>query len=572
MDDHRRSGRSARRRCALLLKKTPPRVLATAPPNSAGATPSFFDFMVGATPFHAKKPTRIVARSLPRRENIKPRGYALILGIFMAFAFLLSLLRQMFSVHTEPKAKASSYKPPKRIETPPACNISGNRPNGHQCPADGFWYDCTCSECIRLRDCPSHPHLFTCACPTGREKGAIYDPFFERETCLPFSDQLKVYSYCDQEWSWGARVCTALRDFAPKHFCFHGFRLDADIEIKHVDADRHVQYVLEAYEQFTDAPIVVLQHGIAKADASRERFAEAWSKALLTASFQDLSRDVAKHNFPFLAMPWGADKTQFVTRSSNAIAKPVCESPFAAFNKSCESRYVIVMGTDTFAESHDDVLLASARAGLQLVHVGGEMTYYNGARHPVNALCGKCDTPTRSSKQDYAVCQPLPLAMYGRTACDYYKPLGYVADKELLELLQGAQYVALLRSEEGFEIGGIEALFSGTRPILYDLPIYRNWYGEHAHYISGISLNRTQKVNELLSVLSTPPRQVDDAEMALLHKRFSWQSIVPALFERIRQLVISTTPLPCLRENTSERPMHCLQIADRQRRAAKRRD
>ena len=68
---------------------------------------------------------------------------------------------------------------------------------------------------------------------------------------------------------------------------------------------------------------------------------------------------------------------------------------------------------------------------------------------------------------------------------------------------------------------------------------------------SGISLNRTQKVEELLSVLSTPPRQVDDAEMALLHKRFSWQSIVPALFERIRQLVISTTPLPCLREYRS---------------------
>jgi hypothetical protein len=35
-------------------------------------------------------------------------------------------------------------------------------------------------------------------------------------------------------------------------------------------------------------------------------------------------------------------------------------------------------------------------------------------------------------------------------------------------MLQKATYVPVLRRWEGFEMMGVEALFSGTRPIVYD--------------------------------------------------------------------------------------------------------
>lgn len=47
----------------------------------------------------------------------------------------------------------------------------------------------------------------------------------------------------------------------------------------------------------------------------------------------------------------------------------------------------------------------------------------------------------------------------------------FLADEEFSKLISEARYVVVLRKEEGFEMLGVEALFSGTRPVVYEAMI-----------------------------------------------------------------------------------------------------
>ena len=84
-------------------------------------------------------------------------------------------------------------------------------------------------------------------------------------------------------------------------------------------------------------------------------------------------------------------------------------------------------------------------------------------------------------------------------------------------------------------MAGVESLFSGTRPIVYDLPSFR-WYRGHAEMITPAS-NGSETFERLAAVLASEPRPVSDAEMGELHAKFAWQTIVPSLFERVRSAV-----------------------------------
>ncbi len=49
--------------------------------------------------------------------------------------------------------------------------------------------------------------------------------------------------------------------------------------------------------------------------------------------------------------------------------------------------------------------------------------------------------------------------------------MSFLDDAEFRSLLQTVTYVPVLRRFEGFEMMGVEALFSGTRPIVYEAQI-----------------------------------------------------------------------------------------------------
>eukprot|EP00965_Chrysotila_dentata_P129601 4284673-Pleurochrysis_carterae.AAC.1 len=98
--------------------------------------------------------------------------------------------------------------------------------------------------------------------------------------------------------------------------------------------------------------------------------------------------------------------------------------------------------------------------------------------------------------------------------------------------MRRARYVAALRKTEGFELFGIEGLFCGARPLVYNLSTYR-WYGGHAVFVPA-DATPADLFLFLTDALRRPPTPVTKSEMAVLHTKFSWRRIVPALFEQVR--------------------------------------
>ena len=316
---------------------------------------------------------------------------------------------------------------------------------------------------------------------------------------------LAVHMPEDAAWSWGRRLCSAIRTFAPSDVCWVDSNARAaDIEIRHVDCAREA---LMAVNASRSRPVVLFQHSLAFADASRQTFEKAWMRASLTVSFQELSRDARRAGFAFHSMPWGADLHRFVPPQQPASRE-----------------YVLMLGDQPDAESLGEVLFAAAHAGLRVHHVGD----------PGNQLCAPCVGRTTASAP--LLCKPLEQ-LGNRTPCAFHVNLGRISDAALVREMQGARYVPVLRKFEGFEMGGIEGLFCGARPIVYRLPIYERWYGRHALYISS-GLSSQALFFELVDSFRQPLNPVTADELVTLHQAFAWQNLVPAMFARVRREVV----------------------------------
>ena len=84
--------------------------------------------------------------------------------------------------------------------------------------------------------------------------------------------------------------------------------------------------------------------------------------------------------------------------------------------------------------------------------------------------CSNGTVPTREQIATWPLlCQPL-AALGMRAPCAYHVNLGLVPDAQLVREYQSAMYVPALRKFEGFELAGVEALFSGARAWLPDAP------------------------------------------------------------------------------------------------------
>ncbi len=80
---------------------------------------------------------------------------------------------------------------------------------------------------------------------------------------------------------------------------------------------------------------------------------------------------------------------------------------------------------------------------------------------------------SRSHLWPPATISPLvpPLTWRLCAAARSYEHRPFLDDHEFRSLLQSVTYVPVLRRSEGFEMMGVEALFSGTRPIVYETGI-----------------------------------------------------------------------------------------------------
>jgi glycosyltransferase involved in cell wall biosynthesis len=207
-----------------------------------------------------------------------------------------------------------------------------------------------------------------------------------------------------------------------------------------------------------------------------------WQNAACVWSYYDLSRSFLSETFELYYAPLGLDDAFLArTYSLNPRLDPLVLT----------SGYVSGPGAESIAE----VWAAAERLGINAIHIGPS---------------------TIEGMSDY------PLTWVSRHQ---------ISDSELAELYRRASWVAALRHVEGFELPAAEGLACGARPIVFDQPAMRHWYGNHALYVkdqSGPAL-----VNELVAVMSRPPDPVTDEERAKVIHRFNWERVCTGFWQRV---------------------------------------
>jgi glycosyltransferase involved in cell wall biosynthesis len=104
-------------------------------------------------------------------------------------------------------------------------------------------------------------------------------------------------------------------------------------------------------------------------------------------------------------------------------------------------------------------------------------------------------------------------------------------DIELAEFWSQCSFVAGLRRIEGFELPALEGLMCGARPIMFDAPHYRRWFGEHAEYVPEVGAE--ELVDHLTHVMERPVRVVSAAERVEVLRKFNWKDLCERFWEAL---------------------------------------
>ena len=114
--------------------------------------------------------------------------------------------------------------------------------------------------------------------------------------------------------------------------------------------------------------------------------------------------------------------------------------------------------------------------------------------------------------------------------------VGYVPDDELSSLYQKATLFVYLSLYEGFGIPPLEAMSLGCPVILSDIPVFREIFGDAAHYVD--SLDPSSICKEILQVLSDEPYRTDLIRRGYERvKLYGWEESADKLVSILRSIV-----------------------------------
>lgn len=271
-----------------------------------------------------------------------------------------------------------------------------------------------------------------------------------------------------------ARVELALRQRAPKSVEFASVR-EANLVVFHVVGRRdHVR--LQIRRLTRGQRYVVIQYALRSTQSpSTAKWLEVWNQAHVVWSYYDLRRccreDGTRDPFIFYHAPLGVDSGVFAPQ---AVAQ----------------RYAICTNSPTsdLSEGARECAIACNFVGQRMANVGVEIH---------------------------------------RPSADCYINL---TDASLAGLYAACRYVSGLRRIEGFELPAAEGLLCGVRPVLYDRPHYRDWYGDWAEYVREES--RPSVVEQLTALFCRTVRGVSSAEVREARRRFDWGPIAAGFWER----------------------------------------
>lgn len=207
-----------------------------------------------------------------------------------------------------------------------------------------------------------------------------------------------------------------------------------------------------------------------------ENWFPLWRDAVLTWSYYDLkalcAEDGTPQDFPFYHAPLGVDATVFYPR----------DYP--------QRQYVIATsGLSAVTESIREADFAARRVGRLMFHLGHELNR------------GTHITCARGMDDDI-----------------------------LAKWLSQCEFVAGLRRTEGFELLAAEGLLCGARPICFDQPHYRQWFGPWAIFIPEGS--REQVIDSLEGVFRSGAEPVTEEERNAAKVLFDWDTIIAGFWNR----------------------------------------
>lgn len=114
----------------------------------------------------------------------------------------------------------------------------------------------------------------------------------------------------------------------------------------------------------------------------------------------------------------------------------------------------------------------------------------------------------------------------------HVSPWEGTTDEFLARSYVSSSYVPSLREVEGFELPAAEALACGTRPVLFDQPDLRHWYGNSAVYVPE-GLSDEDLIGRLTEIFMADPAPVPEEERQDILSRFSWEKIAQSFWDRV---------------------------------------
>lgn len=106
-----------------------------------------------------------------------------------------------------------------------------------------------------------------------------------------------------------------------------------------------------------------------------------------------------------------------------------------------------------------------------------------------------------------------------------------LTDQELVGYYTNSRFVCGLRRCEGFELPVIEGAMCGARPIVFDRPEMREWFGDFAIFIP--ELGRNETIDHLESIFRSSIPEITKEEKDIIIKRFDWHTIINGFWEKL---------------------------------------
>ena len=107
-----------------------------------------------------------------------------------------------------------------------------------------------------------------------------------------------------------------------------------------------------------------------------------------------------------------------------------------------------------------------------------------------------------------------------------------LTDEQMRDSYNRSRWVSALRRFEGFEKPAMEGLLCGCRPICFDTPLYRYWYGDLARYVKESTEKETS--DDILRVFKEEYSPVTADEMQTALDRFGWRNVSITFWNEIQ--------------------------------------